>query len=123
MVKFLRSCGFEVNYVRNITDIDDKIIKKALAANKSCDEITKLYISEMHKDEAALGITSPNFEPKATDHIEAMIRMIEKVFEQNLAYVSDSGDVCFKVSNFGGYGQLSKQTLEHLRSGARSQVL
>jgi cysteinyl-tRNA synthetase len=122
MVKFLRSCGFEVNYVRNITDIDDKIIKKALAANKSCDEITKLYISEMHKDEAALGITSPNFEPKATDHIEAMIRMIEKVFEQNLAYVSDSGDVCFKVSNFGGYGQLSKQTLEHLRSGARIAI-
>ncbi len=122
MVKFLRSSGFEVNYARNITDIDDKIIKKALAAEKSCDDITKLYIAEMHKDEAALGITSPNFEPKATDNVAAMIKMIAKLFEQDLAYVSDSGDVCFKVANFTNYGKLSKQTLEHLRSGARIAV-
>lgn len=122
MVKFLRASGFKVNYINNITDVDDKIIKKALEADKSCDEITELYIAEMHKDTDSLGIARPDLEPRATEHIAEMIQMIETLFARDLAYVSDNGDVCFKVANFANYGQLSKQTLENLRCGARVAV-
>ena len=118
-VRFLRYSDYTVNYVRNITDIDDKIIKRALENNESCDALTARFIDAMHEDEAALGNFSPDHEPRATDYMAAIIALIETIIAQGFAYVSADGDVCFDLSKSRDYGKLSKRDIDQLIAGAR----
>lgn len=122
MVRFLQSIGYEVTYVKNITDIDDKIIVRALEQGIPFDALTARYIASMHEDMAALGCLFPTVEPRATTSIDAIIQLIERLLEKNVAYVSAEGDVCFEVACFEGYGKLSHKDLEGLMSGARVEV-
>jgi cysteinyl-tRNA synthetase len=117
--RYLEAAGYDVKYVRNITDIDDKIIKKSQENGKSCSEITEKYIDAMHDDEASLGNISPHFEPRATEYVQEMIEMINTLINNGLAYVSSSGDVCYSVNNFLGYGNLARRDLDSLISGHR----
>jgi cysteinyl-tRNA synthetase len=123
IVRYLRSQGFEVIYVRNITDIDDKIITRANEKGISIEELTSQYISAMHEDTKALKILPPDFEPRATGHIETIINLIERLLDKGHAYVSDNGDVCYQVDSFAGYGKLSHKDLEGLVSGARIEIV
>lgn len=119
VVRFLRFEGFKVRYVRNITDIDDKIIARAHERGIGIEVLTDTCIKAMHDDFAALYLLPPDSEPRATAHIPGIIRLIERLFERNLAYVSDNGDVCYEVARFEGYGKLSNKDLEGLEAGAR----
>ena len=119
VAKFLRSIGYDVHYVRNITDVDDKIIKKAREQQISCTDVTTKNIAEMHHDCHNLGIATPDDEPRATAYIAEMIALIENLFKKNLAYKNSVGDVCYRVNNFEGYGRLSRRELSQLQSGAR----
>ncbi|UCD72468.1 MAG: cysteine--tRNA ligase [Syntrophobacterales bacterium] len=119
--RYLRFLGYEVTYVRNITDVDDKIIKKANAEDVECEEIANRYIREFTTDMEALGLEKPTHEPKATDHIREMIRMAERLMERGYAYQTD-GDVFFSVEKFAGYGKLSKRSPEQMRAGARVEI-
>jgi len=121
-VRMLRSVGYALEYVRNITDVDDKIIKRANELNEPIATLTQRFIDAMHEDEAALLCLPPNIEPKATDYIQAMQDLIAKLIEKDAAYVADDGDVLFSVKAFPQYGELSKQTLFQLRSGCRVEV-
>ncbi|BCA95264.1 cysteine--tRNA ligase [Legionella antarctica] len=123
IVRFLRSQGFDVTYVRNITDIDDKIIVRANERGISIDELTAQYISAMHDDTRALKILPPDYEPRATGHIETIINLIQRLLEKGNAYVSDNGDVCYQVDSFADYGKLSHKDLEGLVSGARIEIV
>jgi len=123
MNRWLRESGFKVLYVRNITDIDDKIIAKSVEQGLPYQEITKKYINEMNIDADALGIIKPDFEPKATDYIEDMIGMIEILLEKGFAYVGDNNDVFYSVQMFADYGKLSGKSLEDLRAGNRVKVV
>ncbi len=120
--RFLQKIGYDVTYVRNITDIDDKIIARANENGETIFELTERFIAEMHKDAAALHVLPPNFEPKATDNIKEIIEMIETLFTNNLAYQGQSGDVYYKVADFKNYGQLSGKNIEDLRAGERVAV-
>jgi cysteinyl-tRNA synthetase len=122
IVNYLRYRGFTVNYVRNITDIDDKIIKRAAENGETCDDLTARMIDVMHADEAALGLTQPNHEPRATEHIPGILELIQKLLDKDAAYVATSGDVCFAVEQFADYGKLSKRNIEQLLSGTRETV-
>jgi cysteinyl-tRNA synthetase len=122
VVRYLRSLGFEVTYVRNITDIDDKIIRRAAEAGVPMRELTDRFIAEMHRDFAALGLARPDEEPRATDYMDAIIAMIETLMVRGLAYRADNGDVYFAVARFPQYGKLSRKRLEDLRAGARVEV-
>ena len=123
MNRWLRESGFKVLYVRNITDIDDKIIAKSVEQGLPYQEITKKYINEMNIDADALGIIRPDFEPKATDYIEDMVGMIEILLEKGFAYVGDNNDVFYSVQMFADYGKLSGKSLEDLRAGNRVKVV
>lgn len=123
MVRYLRSQGFEVTYVRNITDVDDKIIARANERGISIEQLTAQYISAMHRDTRALGILPPDFEPRATGHIENIITLIERLLEKGHAYVSGNGDVCYSVESFTGYGKLSHKDLDGLLAGARVEIV
>jgi cysteinyl-tRNA synthetase len=123
IVRFLRAQGYAVTYVRNITDIDDKIINRALERNVPIDELTAYYIETMHADARALKILPPDIEPRATNHINGIINLIQRLIEKNYAYVSDNGDVCYQVENFSEYGKLAHKDLEGLISGARIEVV
>ena len=123
ITRFLRSCNYAVKYVRNITDIDDKIIKRAHELGKPINEITEKYIQHMHEDERKLQNLSPDAEPRATDNIENIINLIKKLIDSEHAYVSDNGDVCFEVAKFADYGKLSHKDLDKLISGARVEVV
>lgn len=123
VVRFLRAEGFEVTYIRNITDIDDKIIVRANELGISIHELTQTFIQAMHDDASALGILSPDVEPRATDHIESIIKLIERLIHQDYAYVTDNGDVCFEVERFKEYGKLSNKILDDLISGSRIEVV
>lgn len=114
--------GFQVNYIRNITDIDDKIISRALQNNESIQSLTERYIHEMNADAKALGVIKPSKEPKATEHIEDMLFMIQTLIEKQHAYVAKNGDVFYKVRSFDGYGKLSGKSIEDLRAGERVDV-
>ncbi len=114
VTRWLRASGFEVNYVRNITDIDDKIIKRAIENNETIGSLTNRFIKAMHEDADALGVLPPNFEPRATQYIDAMQGMIGRLIEKNIAYQADSGDVNFSVREFPGYGKLSGKSLDDL---------
>ncbi len=122
IVRYLRYSGYEVNFQRNITDVDDKIIKRAAENNETCESLTGRLIGEMHRDFDALNMKRPDFEPRATQHMSEIIDMIEKLIENEHAYVSDNGDVLFIVSSFPEYGRLSGQNIEQLQAGARVEV-
>ena len=122
VVRHLRSLGYEVNYVRNITDIDDKIIKRALENGESIQSLTTRMIAEMHADEAALNIIRPDDEPKATEYMDEIKHMIQALIDKGHAYPAKNGDVYFKVNSFEKYGRLSGKNLEDLQAGARVEV-
>ena len=122
MVRFMRAAGYAVTFVRNITDIDDKIIQRAALRDVSIDALTQQYIDAMHHDAKALGCLPPDDEPRATAHIDAIIQLIERLIANEHAYVSASGDVCYDVSRFQGYGKLSNQDIDSLQSGVRIEV-
>jgi len=123
IVRFLRSQGYEVTYVRNITDIDDKIIVRANERGVSIDELTAQYINAMHDDARALNILPPNIEPRATSHIDSIIQLIKQLIDKGYAYVSDNGDVCYQVEQFADYGKLSHKDVDGLIAGARIDVV
>jgi cysteinyl-tRNA synthetase len=120
--RWLRSLGFDVNYVRNITDIDDKIIKRANENGESITELTQRFIDAMNEDSDALGILRPDIEPRATAHIQGMIDMIRALIEKGHAYHAENGDVFYSVNSFKTYGKLSGKSLEDLRAGERVEV-
>lgn len=122
VVRYLRFRGFAVTYVRNITDIDDKIIKRANENGESIDKLTERTIVAMHEDEAALGVIQPDVVPRATEYISEIIAMIETLLASKHAYIAPSGDVYYSVVSFADYGQLAHQDLEKLRAGARVDV-
>lgn len=122
ITRYLRHSGFDVNYVRNITDIDDKILRRADENGEVYTDLTERMIAAMHEDEARLGVLSPNAEPRATTFISDMIAMIETLIAGGHAYAADNGDVYFSVSSFADYGKLSKKKLEDLLAGARVDV-
>ena len=120
--RWLRESGYEVNYVRNITDIDDKIIRRAVETGRRLGEVTSFYIDAMHADETALGVARPDHEPLATEHIGAMLNIIGKLESRGLAYRADDGDVNYAVRAFPQYGKLSGKSLDDLRAGERVAV-
>ena len=113
---------YDVTYVRNITDIDDKIIKRAAENNESIHVLTQRFIDAMHEDERALGILPPDHEPRATQYIPQMLEMVAKLEANGLAYLAADGDVNYAVRKFDGYGKLSGKSLEDLRAGERVDV-
>jgi cysteinyl-tRNA synthetase len=121
IVKYLRYLGYDVTYVRNFTDVDDKIIRRANEERKSAAEVAEFYIKAFYEDMDALGVARADIEPKATEHIPEMIALIERILEKGYAYVAD-GDVYFSVEKFPRYGQLSKRNLEEMIAGARVEV-
>lgn len=122
IVRYLRYAGYEVNFQRNITDVDDKIIKRANENNESCEALTERLIGEMHQDFDALNMLRPDFEPRATLHIAEIIDMVELLLARGHAYVASDGDVLFSVASYPDYGRLSGQNLDQLQAGARVEV-
>jgi cysteinyl-tRNA synthetase len=120
--RWLRASGYPVTYVRNITDIDDKIIRRAVENGESIRSLTDRFIQAMHEDADALGIERPDHEPRATDYVAEMRDMIQTLMSKRLAYRDDSGDVNFAVRQFPAYGRLSGKTLDELRAGERVGV-
>ena len=112
----------KVNYVRNITDIDDKIISRAIENNEDIYALTNRFIDAMHEDEKALGVLTPDIEPRATDSIDQMINMIEALTKKGLAYQGKNGDVYYSVRKFNNYGRLSGKNLDDLVAGARIDI-
>ena len=122
IVRYLRARGFEVNYVRNITDIDDKIIARAAENGELFSDLTDRFIEAMHEDERALAILPPDQEPRATAHIDQIVSMIETLIKGDYAYRAENGDVYFAVTSFTDYGKLSKKKMDELLDGARIEV-
>lgn len=120
--RYLRALGYEVTYVRNITDIDDKIIRRANENGESIQSLTQRFIQAMHEDAAALGVLPPTYEPRATEHIPAIQAMIQTLIDKGLAYLAENGDVYYAVSRFPSYGRLSGKDPSELRAGARVEV-
>jgi cysteinyl-tRNA synthetase len=121
--RWLNTVGYKVTYVRNITDIDDKIIKRALERNIPIRQLTEEMTQAMHEDVAALGILPPTHEPRATQHVPQMIAMISTLERKGFAYRAPNGDVNYSVRKFPGYGKLSGKSLDQLRAGERVAVL
>ena len=119
VARYLRSLGYDVTYVRNITDIDDKIIQRANERGEPFLALTDRFIAAMHEDAAALGILPPNQEPRATEHLPEIVGMIARLIEKGHAYTADNGDVYYDVNSFANYGQLSGKSIEDLQAGAR----
>jgi cysteinyl-tRNA synthetase len=122
IVRFLRFCGFDVTYVRNITDIDDKIINRANELGIRFDELSEKFITIMHEDEQALNILPPDIEPRATKHIQEILDMVGTLLEKGFAYAAVNGDVYFSVNKFPNYTKLSKRNLDEMLAGARVEV-
>ena len=126
VVRWLRHIGYDVNYVRNITDIDDKIINRAAEDGESIYQLTERFIKAMHEDANALGCERPNSEPKATDFIPQMQNLIQTLMNKNLAYkggsLDEQGDVYYAVENFADYGKLSKRKLSDMQAGASERL-
>jgi cysteinyl-tRNA synthetase len=120
--RWLKSSGYQVTYVRNVTDIDDKIIKRALENGESIRALTSRMVDALHQDADALGIERPTHEPRATDYVPAMLKLIGQLQQKGLAYQSGDGDVNFAVRKFDGYGKLSGKSLDELRAGERVAV-
>ena len=122
ITRYLRERGYDVNYVRNITDIDDKILKRADENGESITALTERMIAAMHEDEARLFVLPPTHEPRATGHIDDIVAMIETLIEKGFAYAADNGDVYYRVRKFANYGKLNNRQLDDMRSGARVDV-
>jgi cysteinyl-tRNA synthetase len=121
--RWLRANGLRVTYVRNITDIDDKIIRRAAERGEPIAALTERFIGYMREDFAALGLQTPDLEPRATEYVPPMLELIERLQAKGLAYLADDGDVNFAVRNFPEYGRLSHRNLDELRAGERVAVL
>jgi len=122
VVRWLRARGYRVSYVRNITDIDDKIIDRAAKNGEPIEALTGRFIQAMNEDAAALGVIPPDHEPRATRSIPAMLGLIQKLMDRGLAYQGPNGDIYYAVRGFPGYGKLSGKSLEDLRAGERVDV-
>jgi len=122
IARWYRASEYQVTYVRNITDIDDKIIKRANENGETIDVLTQRFIDAMDEDSAKLGIIRPDIEPRATQHIQGMLDMIAKLIEKGHAYQASNGDVFYKVRSFNDYGKLSGKSLDDLRAGERVEV-
>ncbi len=122
ITRYLRYRGFDVTYVRNVTDIDDKILRRADENGETISSLTERMIEAMHEDEARLGVLPPDSEPRATRHIGDIIAMIETLITKGYAYAADNGDVYYRVRRFEGYGKLNNRDLDEMRSGARVEV-
>ncbi|WP_349616878.1 cysteine--tRNA ligase [Azotobacter salinestris] len=122
VARWLRHRGYELTYVRNITDIDDKIIKRANENGESFQDLVGRMIAAMHEDEARLNVLRPDIEPRATDHIAGMHAMIQTLIDKGFAYAPGNGDVYYRVGKFEGYGKLSRRKIEDLKIGARIEV-
>ncbi len=122
VTRYLRQSGYDLTYVRNITDVDDKIIKRAGELGESIAQLTEKFIRAMHEDCEALGIEQPDHEPKATETMDAIITMIEALISNDHAYLAENSDVYYDVSSFADYGQLSGKKPAELRAGARIEI-
>ena len=122
VTRYLRHLGYDVTYIRNITDIDDKIIARANENGEDFHALTERFIDAMHEDFERLGVLMPDIEPKATDNIPAILKMIETLVEKGYAYQAANGDVYFAVSKFPDYGHLSGKRIEDLRAGERVDI-
>ncbi len=122
IARYLRTLNYQVTYVRNITDIDDKIIARANETGEPYEQLTARYIDKMHEDEAALNVLPPDIEPRATESMVDIIRMIERLIEKDYAYVGKNGDVFYAVAKFDEYGQLSGKNIDELKAGERVNV-
>ena len=120
--RWLRASGYDVTYVRNVTDIDDKIIRRAVDNGETISQLTRRFIAAMDEDAASLGVQKPDHEPRATEYVPQMLRLIEKLEKRGLAYKADDGDVNYSVRDFPGYGKLSGKSLDDLRAGERVDV-
>jgi cysteinyl-tRNA synthetase len=122
VVRYLRHLGYQVKYVRNITDVDDKIIARAHENGETPEQLTARTIADMHQDFAAINLIEPDIEPRVTTHIPEIVDVISRLVDKGYAYQADSGDVLFKVSAYNEYGKLSKQDLEQLVTGIRVET-
>ena len=122
ITRWLRTSGLKVTYVRNITDIDDKIIKRAAENKEPMEALTARFIAAMNEDAAALGVLKPDFEPRATEYIKEMQAIIALLEKKGLAYVAPDRDVNYSVRDFPGYGKLSGKTLDDLNAGERVEI-
>ena len=122
VARYLRHRGFRLTYVRNVTDIDDKIIARARESGEPIEAVTGRFIAAMHEDCAALGIRPPDREPRATEYVEEMLALISDLVDKGFAYVGEGGDVCFEIARFPEYGKLSGNRVGALRAGARIDV-
>ena len=120
--RYLRASGYKVTYVRNITDIDDKIIDRAAANGENWADLAQRFTTAMHEDCATLGLQDPDLEPRATEFIGPIIAMIQTLIDKGFAYAADNGDVMYSVRKFPGYGRLSGKKIDDLRVGSRVQV-
>ncbi|MBQ0724908.1 MAG: cysteine--tRNA ligase [Cycloclasticus sp.] len=122
VARYFKYLGYEVNYVRNITDIDDKIINRALEAGEDFGQLTRRFIAEMHQDEASLNVQKPDLEPLATESMDDIITMIETLIGKQHAYLGPNNDVYYAVESFANYGQLSGRKLDDMNAGERVEV-
>jgi cysteinyl-tRNA synthetase len=122
VARYFKYLGYDVNYVRNITDIDDKIIARAIEADEDFLQLTQRFIDEMHADERSLNVLKPDLEPLATDSIDNIVRMIETLISKEHAYVGTNGDVYYAVESFDNYGQLSGRQLDDMNAGERVEI-
>jgi cysteinyl-tRNA synthetase len=122
ITRYLRARGWDVTYVRNITDVDDKIIRRAAENGESVDALTERMIAAMHEDEARLFVLRPDLEPRATAHIDDIIEMVSILIDKGYAYAAANGDVYYRVERFENYGRLTNKVIEDLRAGARVEV-
>ncbi|NOV28439.1 cysteine--tRNA ligase [Methylomonas sp. ZR1] len=122
VARYLRHAGYQLTYVRNITDIDDKIIQRANENSEAFTALTERFIDAMHEDERALSVLPPDIEPKATQSIADIVKMISTLIEREFAYVGSNGDVFYAVNRFDGYGKLSGKNIEDLQAGERVNV-
>lgn len=122
ITRYLRQQGYDVNYIRNITDVDDKIFNRANENGEPYYELTARFIEAMHEDERALNVLPPNSEPRATEHIDNILKMVQTLIDKGYAYAASNGDVYYHIEKFEEYGKLSKRNLDELRAGARVEV-
>ena len=122
VTRYLRSLGYDVTYVRNITDIDDKIIRRAHENGEDIDALTGRFIEAMHEDCEALAVLPPDAEPRATQSMDAILTMVQQLIDKEYAYLADNGDVYYAVHRFDGYGKLSGKHIDELRAGERVEI-
>lgn len=123
VARYLRFLGYNLTYVRNITDVDDKIIRRAFENGETCNQLTDRMLQEMYADFDALNIRRPDIEPRATHHMPQIIKLVEELLEKKHAYIANNGDIMFSVDSDPNYGILSRQNLEQLQAGARVEVV